>query len=56
MGPRNLDRFIMADSDLRIAILAISVGTLLILPEVISKVVAEKLGPLGYFLELLGIL
>ena len=46
----------MADSDPRTAILALSVGTLLILPGVISKVVEEKLGPLGDVLKLLGIL
>lgn len=43
----------VADSDPRIAILALSVGTLLILPKVISEIVAKELGPLVDVLKLL---
>ena len=46
----------MADPDVDTLVLALAVGTLLILPVIISDIVAKKLGPVGYVLKLLDIL
>jgi len=46
----------MSDQDLDTVVLILAVGTLLALPAIISDIVAKKLGPVGYVLQLLDIL
>ncbi|MBA7642280.1 hypothetical protein ES703_49969 [subsurface metagenome] len=46
----------MSNQDVDTIILALAVGTLLVLPAIISEMVAKKLGPVGDVLKLLDIL
>ena len=46
----------MSDPDVETLVLVLAVGTVLILPAIISDMVAKKLGPVGYALKLLDIL
>jgi len=46
----------MSDPDIDTLVLVLALGTLLVLPAIISDIVAKKLGPVGYMLKLLDIL